>query len=359
MSTTKNFGLIKPELTDAADITTYNPNWDIVDAELNDLSVNTYRKNEVCADGTLLLFGASQPDDIFTMFGNHWWKRRVVETGETIVEELKVERYEFTTKGDTNTSMGTLYYAKSYTLTKDGYELINPVEFNLTYTSGYSAEETFKGNYYMVGTTKGNIMYYCGTTDGSTNFNVSATYNSSTEVYIVTFKGVTTRTYQVKMYDTVGDWEFVSSPSANTYPTGQSGMFYYEYLGIPFANAREGVKIETGSYVGTGTIGQSNPNTLTFDGKPIVVFVQANSDTPTANGRANTLIAANPFKYGYSEYTATDSSSNDRAWLHHLFWVDNSLSWYFNSTNSSNSEYQLNESGVTYKYTAIIQGGIV
>jgi len=35
---TSNYGLIKPELTDAADITAYNNNWDTIDNELNKLN---------------------------------------------------------------------------------------------------------------------------------------------------------------------------------------------------------------------------------------------------------------------------------------------------------------------------------
>lgn len=39
MSTqTTNFNLVKPELTDVADITAMNPNWDTIDTELNKIS---------------------------------------------------------------------------------------------------------------------------------------------------------------------------------------------------------------------------------------------------------------------------------------------------------------------------------
>lgn len=34
-TTTQNFGLVKPELSDAADITAMNPNWDTIDTELD------------------------------------------------------------------------------------------------------------------------------------------------------------------------------------------------------------------------------------------------------------------------------------------------------------------------------------
>lgn len=47
---TSNYGLIKPELTDAADITAYNSNWDIIDDELKKL--NTLGERIVPATST-------------------------------------------------------------------------------------------------------------------------------------------------------------------------------------------------------------------------------------------------------------------------------------------------------------------
>ena len=39
-TTTKNLGLFKPDLTDAADITAMNENWEIIDEHLGDLSTD-------------------------------------------------------------------------------------------------------------------------------------------------------------------------------------------------------------------------------------------------------------------------------------------------------------------------------
>ena len=39
-TTTTNLGLLKPEITDAADITAYNSNWDKLDKELSELKIN-------------------------------------------------------------------------------------------------------------------------------------------------------------------------------------------------------------------------------------------------------------------------------------------------------------------------------
>ena len=40
--TTTNYGLIKPELTDAANITAFNQNWDKIDEQLSKTNINTY-----------------------------------------------------------------------------------------------------------------------------------------------------------------------------------------------------------------------------------------------------------------------------------------------------------------------------
>lgn len=58
MSTlTKNFKFIKPALTDAADITQTNPNWDILDEELNNMDIPV--TSEVPEDSNIWI----DPDD--------------------------------------------------------------------------------------------------------------------------------------------------------------------------------------------------------------------------------------------------------------------------------------------------------
>lgn len=297
-----------------------------------------YNKNEVCTDGTLNLFGASQPNNILEMFGKHWWKRRVIETGEAIVEELNIGQYQFTAKGSTGSLMTTLYYANSYTLNQEGYELVNPVKFELSYTSGSSAQETFNGKYYMIGTTKGDTVYYCGTVDDSKNFNASYTYNSSTETYIVTFQGVTTRTYQVKTYETLGEWEFVLSTDPNAYPTGESGMFYYEYLGVPFTNAREGAKIEKGTYIGTGEYKSSSPNILTFNFVPKIVIVTGDEIF------GNYLLVMMNGSSTVNAFPA--NSTGDKVFMD---WNNKTVTWYA----TYNASQQCNSTNTTYHYVAI------
>lgn len=114
-----------------------------------------------------------------------------------------------------------------------------------------------------------------------------------------------------------------------------------------------GAKIETGSYTGTGTYGSSNPNSLTFGFKPIVVFVYGGYYF----GCTGLQIA--PFwhhslSYGYS---LTTNYNHDTVIQTRYWWEDNTLHWY---ANVGGAGYQLNErvSGGdagrgTYYYLAI------
>lgn len=105
-----------------------------------------------------------------------------------------------------------------------------------------------------------------------------------------------------------------------------------EYLGKLGDKAR----VQVLSYVGTGTYGSSNPNSLTFDFVPKVVMIQS----PNQNTNLASCIALNGSKsvvthpgHGYaSEFS----------------WNKKTVSWY------NPDGYQLNDSGK--KYTAIAIG---
>ena len=98
------------------------------------------------------------------------------------------------------------------------------------------------------------------------------------------------------------------------------------------------VKIETGSYTGTGTAGQNNPNTLTFSFEPKIVFVNMVSD---AYGSEIPMIN------GCLRGTVYDGTSGASTKLN-LTWTDNSVTWYQNS-----AAWQLNQNGQKYNYVAL------
>lgn len=102
-------------------------------------------------------------------------------------------------------------------------------------------------------------------------------------------------------------------------------------------------QIYTGSYVGTGTYGEDNPNTLTFPFRPKMWSVVGTTrpDTDYYASLSNVCflpwgLEGNARLYGSSSLTATIS------------YEDNTVEFY-----SSNTSPQLNESGWTYYYVAL------
>lgn len=103
------------------------------------------------------------------------------------------------------------------------------------------------------------------------------------------------------------------------------------------------VKIETGTYEGTGVWGENNPNTLTFSIVPQVVFLD------------NKCILCRDGSYMQHE-TPTSGSTGSTVW------GDHSVSWYASTRYSGGSStglfdddayLQMNKSGATYRYIAI------
>lgn len=94
-----------------------------------------------------------------------------------------------------------------------------------------------------------------------------------------------------------------------------------------------GVKIETGYYVGTGKTGSGNENVLTFSFNPKFAFVFGGAQMLSFS--TNNIGAMSDYTYGSL--------------------VGNKASWWSNGTsNGSYADlYQLNKSGVTYSWIAL------
>lgn len=101
-------------------------------------------------------------------------------------------------------------------------------------------------------------------------------------------------------------------------------------------------QVYTGSYVGTGTDGASNPNVLTFPFEPKIVFI-ARETTPSG-GSLGTIT---PMIRGVQRSIVGINGSSIN--IAYLTWDNNSLSFYGNG----GADTSLNESGITYHYVAI------
>lgn len=108
-----------------------------------------------------------------------------------------------------------------------------------------------------------------------------------------------------------------------------------------------GIKVEVGSYVGTGTYGSSNPTSLTFDFVPKLIILECNSNIKDIPYSV-ILIRDNPFVRNVIQ---TNSGALSTSTLR-ITWGENMVSWF----SEFNAEYQMNSSqygGLPYFYVAI------
>ena len=108
-----------------------------------------------------------------------------------------------------------------------------------------------------------------------------------------------------------------------------------EYLGKLGDKAR----VQVGSYVGTGTYGYDNPNTLTFGFVPKLLIISGY----TSNGTSTVT-----FVRGAS--SASFPANGDTYFSMALSWNGKKVSWY---NTGYNANLQANKSGAYYNYVAI------
>ena len=106
--------------------------------------------------------------------------------------------------------------------------------------------------------------------------------------------------------------------------------------------------VETGSYTGTGTYGSDNKNTLTFGSAPKMLIVSAGASTSYSQ-TINTLMIILHGMTGVV-MTSMDSSGTNNMTLVNISQSGSNISWY----GSKTAEGQLNKSGTTYYYVALL-----
>ena len=124
-----------------------------------------------------------------------------------------------------------------------------------------------------------------------------------------------------------------------------------------WGNVIPSVKIATGRYVGTGTYGASNPNTLTFPFEPKVVFIQAefSSSVSDSVNKATIICSSDFFETDYHEIGNSVGSQTIDGGACSLTVDGNTISWYVKRAfqDTSMVYVQLNLSGTVYNYVAI------
>lgn len=116
-------------------------------------------------------------------------------------------------------------------------------------------------------------------------------------------------------------------------------------------------RIEAGHYSGTGTYGENNPNSLSFNFAPKVLIVfRCSTSTSNAGGQFESAEAWSNYFIQVTSLMTTNFTAGRGfgAWFRTPPYGKKSsdgktISWY----QASGAKYQLNESGLDYGYLAI------
>ena len=281
--------------------------------------------------------------DISDKLFSHWWKKKKLE--QVISVDTTKRSLSVLNALDSPSAVFTAYYADSFssTVNPDGSvtcTLINPEAVTFSYND-YTNATVLRGKYVVVNDGVNDTCWYIDEAS-----RVEPTIMSK---YYVFFDA-----YEASIEETYIDYGYASSNSADTYSQGQNNDgYYYEYLGIPFENARESVKIERLSYIGTGTYGEENPCSLTLPENAQLVICTTLDHSVLGSG------SWTPSDYQDDYYNIVDLSELDenyRQWagfghmtgtyLGYGKKVGNTLYWY----NTKGASNQYNMSSTRYVF---------
>ena len=281
---------------------------------------------------TLWSLACEKIDDI----KKYEWKRRTATVKSEIIETPLEEKIICAKMNSYETV--TIYYADTYTFDNHSFTLVNPSSVPVGYDS-YTNLTSARNKYVIIGASSGTVMYKF-----LQNMSVSRDqYTESdgiTTIFYTRVKNIVQ--YEVKKWTEYGEWETVTSLDMSEYPSsGIVDGYEYIFVGMAFA------KIATGSYIGTGTYGSANRNSLTFDFEPKLVllakyYVSGSANTPTST--KNWLL------FTQTALLTAASDNNNLGYICYLpapNW-GNTLVWF-----ATTVEGQGNASGATYHYIAI------
>ena len=299
-------------------------------------------KATLLKDATAALYGmgtGAVPDDVLAELGKYkqyWWKRisAVWRDAYTTLGDVTSVK---TGGNDSNNATYSISYSASYSVDSSGnVTLVSPSKLSVSYTN-YTAMNALKGHYFKSNISSVPGIYFVSADAPDA---IRETVNTVRCVYIDGAKLIG----HAQGYE-YGPVELVNSSDRNAYPdSGIQDGYEYEYLGIPLDNAVTAPRIETGSYVGTGTYGQENPNTLTFEFVPkFVIFWQGSIGSSVVD-----VSSTNPFYWIYNGDKMFPTSSTNN---YNCFVTLNgtTLTWY----SPRNKDAQYNDETKEYHYVAI------
>lgn len=306
-------------------------------------------------DATAALYGLGEsavPDNVLAEIGKYkqyWWQRRVNVDNSHYVGDVTTVAWSGTQFKVTYRAKRTIYYSDSYTvdsatgaITLDNQQSVTCSDDGSFYAA--NPPSLLLGKWCLNLYEKPTEVVYI---PADATIKSSSNSNGDTTVYLNSIGNY--KKVDVTFVDNpeVGDWGYVQSSDRNAYPdSGISGGYEYNYLGIPLDNAVTAPWIETGSYVGTGTYGEANPNSLTFGFEPKIVLIKPSTDGTLSkywmcftNGLGT---SGGGLVWGSESYTLGYKVSYS--------FYGNTVQWY---TTDARSTPQANDAATTYGYIAI------
>lgn len=326
-------------------------------------------KANLLQDSVAKMYGLSEaavPNDVFAFLGKynlHWWRRRIntATAGWFEKRTLGTGRYDlFGAYSTTGGNQQSVQYTGNISISQENGSISypNPTSITIHYNNAQSVHNSYlKGSYIKSNINGYNRWVYIPVTASIHR------YTGRDDDYYVEYEAG--QYYEVsseyKTGGTIGDWEYLFSADANAYPkSGIVGGYEYEYVGIPFENFVETTtKISVGEYVGTGTYGEGNPNSLTFEFEPKLFLVFDNVGAPICQDRENTagptvsmaFVGAVPTIYTQGAICVSEVYSSPRVYYGYGKRSEDgkTLTWY----HTAYAGGQWNESSVIYRYVAI------
>ena len=290
-------------------------------------------KANLLTDATAALFGLSVnavPNDVLRWVGKynqHWWtKREYTPPTFTLGEVIS---------GSSMSIGNSFTYSCSYSDTIEvGHNGTVELAGNVTtesFTGVSQAQKIFdsiKGKYFKTNVTNYTYIAYRTQTSAITGSGTIAVPHQKV-------------TGQPSVIGAMLSYEISNEP--DTFPVNDAvDSVWYTYLGVPFDNAVAAPKIQTGSYIGTGTYGKENPNTLSFNFLVKLILITGS----WGNDYTQRYTAILNVEAG--TYSGLDHIGN-HAFSGTIVRNDDEVSWY----NNYNAAGQGNVANSNYTYIAI------
>lgn len=219
-----------------------------------------------------------------------------------------------------------IHWSKTVEIGADNkISLVNPTIIKVP--AGYPSSLTIPEGYFYIGDSsewgdRSTVYWSDGTTVASRELN-------GADRYKITF-------YRISNYQVGTISELVTSTDQNAHYDGEVDVEGCTYTALdPITTFVP--RMQTGSYVGTGTYGTYQYNSLTFEFVPKLVMVARNDMASHLN--ANTI----PMFLWFGQDGVV--AANAMAFSRH----DTTLDW----SATSSAEHQFNSQGVTYRWVAI------